>query len=316
MSFALLFPGQGSQYINMCKNLYINNTDVKKIFKCASDVLDFDLWDMIENGNLKILTKSQNAQPAILVSSYVLYKEFYKRFETIPDVVVGHSLGEISALVCAESLNFESGVDFVRKRGMFMDTMLEKKVGFAGIVTDLKIEILEEILSEVNETGYVAITGYNSPNQFMIGGSKSVECLLDNKVSEYDGEYIPFRMIPMKANAPYHSKLMSDLKPELKKILDKIEFKTPKLSILSTVSSEIIKDKSEISELLLNQLVLPVKWNQVMKKISSQNIKDIIDVGPNKIMKNLVVENGEFNNILAFDDADDYDKINALLKNN
>ena len=314
MNYSMLFPGQGSQYIGMCSDLYYKNDSIRKIYQRASDILGFDLWKMIEKEDLKTLTKSQNAQPAILVSSYVLYKEFCNNFELLPSISIGHSLGEISALVCAESLSFEDGVSFVKQRGLLMDTALEEKIGFCGIVTDLKTETLEAIIQEINETGYVAITGYNSPNQLMVGGEKSVERLLDDKVSCLSGQYIPFRMIPMKANAPYHSKLMDYLKPKFKEILNDIQIKSPVFPILSTVSGEIIDNESKISDLLVNQLVMPVKWNQVIEKLRNMNIYFLVDIGPNKIIKNLVLENHSFSEVLAYDEPEDSDKLKERLK--
>lgn len=284
----MLFPGQGSQYIGMCSELYYNNDNAKKLYNTASEILGFDLWNMIEKEKLQTLTKSKNAQPAILVSSYVLYQEFFNKFGQLPTIAVGHSLGEISALMCAGSLTFEDGVSFVKQRGILMDMALEEKIGFCGIVTDVETEVLESVIQKINETGYVTITGYNSPNQLMVGGEKTVERLLDDQISNLGGQYIPFRMIPMKANAPYHSKLMEFLKPKFTEILSQVNIKSPAFPILSTVSGEIISDPSKISESLINQLVTPVKWTQALEKLKSMGIECLVDIGPNKIVKSCI----------------------------
>lgn len=309
----MLFPGQGSQYIGMCSELYYNNDNAKKLYNTASEILGFDLWNMIEKEKLQTLTKSKNAQPAILVSSYVLYQEFFNKFGQLPTIAVGHSLGEISALMCAGSLTFEDGVSFVKQRGILMDMALEEKIGFCGIVTDVETEVLESVIQKINETGYVTITGYNSPNQLMVGGEKTVERLLDDQISNLGGQYIPFRMIPMKANAPYHSKLMEFLKPKFTEILSQVNIKSPAFPILSTVSGEIISDPSKISESLINQLVTPVKWTQALEKLKSMGIECLVDIGPNKIVKNLALENPNFTQVLAYDEPEDLDKLQLLL---
>lgn len=309
----MLFPGQGSQYIGMCSELYYNNDNAKKLYNTAYEILGFDLWNMIEKEKLQTLTKSKNAQPAILVSSYVLYQEFFNKFGQLPTIAVGHSLGEISALMCAGSLTFEDGVSFVKQRGILMDMALEEKIGFCGIVTDVETEVLESVIQKINETGYVTITGYNSPNQLMVGGEKTVERLLDDQISSLSGQYIPFRMIPMKANAPYHSKLMEFLKPKFTEILSQVNIKSPAFPILSTVSGELIDDASKISESLINQLVTPVKWTQALEKLKSMGIECLVDIGPNKIVKNLALENPNFTQVWAYDEPEDFDKLQSLL---
>ena len=132
MKYVMLFPGQGSQYLQMCHQLYEKSAKTRKIFEIASQILGYDLWDIIENGDMKRLTKSRNAQPAVLAASFSLYQHFIKTYEKKPEVVIGHSLGEISALVCSGSIPFEEAISFVGKRGELMEEAFLKKLGFPG----------------------------------------------------------------------------------------------------------------------------------------------------------------------------------------
>ncbi|MBR3771150.1 MAG: ACP S-malonyltransferase [Clostridium sp.] len=314
MNYALLFPGQGSQYIGMCSEQYQNNEDVRAIFDRASNVLEFDLWDMVSNGSLKVLTRSENAQPAIVAASYAMYVDFCKMNMKQPALAVGHSLGEISALICAGSISLEDGVRFVRKRGKLMDKVLENKIGFAGIVLDMEVEGLQVVLSKVNEKGYVAITGYNSAGQFMIGGVRELERVVDDEITDCGGQYVPHRMIPMKVNAPFHSLLMKEMQPELKELLDTMEFHAPQFPILSTVSGEIIDESTDIKSILLNQMIQPILWYQAIEKIQKKEFDAFIDVGPNKIMKNLVLENDKCKNVFAADVKEDRQEIENIMK--
>ena len=311
MKYAALFPGQGCQYKKMCESLYQSDGDFRGIINKASDILGYDLWDMICNSKMSVFTKSENAQPAVTTVTYALYRNFLKLCSDLPSIAFGHSLGEISAIICAESISFEDGISFIQKRGKLMSEISEKKLGFCGIAIDITQEHLVEIINTISTSHYVAITGYNSTNQFMIGGEYGAESLLDDCVSKCGGQYIPYKMIPMKVNAPYHSRLMEEFKPMIHKMLESISFHKPVFPIISTVSGKLIKESSEISGLLEEQLVNPVLWNQTITLLKDMNLDAVIDIGPGKIMKNLVLETYSMPNIFTLDNNDE----RTILKN-
>lgn len=316
MKYVALFPGQGCQYKKMCMELYKSDEDFRSIINRSSDILGYDLWDMICNSKMSVFTKSENAQPAVTTVTYALYRNFLKSCSELPVLAFGHSLGEISALICAESMSFEDGISFVQKRGRLMGEISQKKLGFCGIAIDITQERIEEIISTVNESHYVAVTGYNSPNQFMIGGKYEAEPLIDDYVSKCGGQYIPYRMIPMKVNTPYHSMLTKEFKPVIHEMLENISFSKPAFPIVSTVSGKLIEDASEIRSLLENQLVKPVLWNQTVTSIKEINPDCIIDIGPGKIMKNLILEADGMPDTFALDNDDDRIIIENKLKTN
>lgn len=315
MNTTILFPGQGSQYINMCSNLEKDFLIVRQIFEEANESLGFNIKKMIETSTMEELTRSENAQPAIIAASYAFYKVFEQLTGVKPDYAAGHSLGEISALIAAGAMSFKDGIVYARKRGQIMAKAAEGKRGRAGVVIDVEENKLREIIEDINKNDYVIISGYNSPKQFIVAGTESAVLKIDDKLDEIGAQFIPFRMIPMKADAPYHTELMAYLKEELESILSEIKFKGLEFKIYSTVTGSLITERDNIGEILSRQLISPIKWNQAVDKINNSGTDLFIDIGPKTIMRNLMRENSELKQqILAFDDKDDRKSILDLLK--
>ena len=309
MTFALLFPGQGCQYIGMCKQLIEQYPVAAAIFEEANMTLGFDLRALILTGNLKTLTLSENAQPAMVTASYALFQVFCQQTETMPACIAGHSLGELSALIAAGALPFAAGVLFARKRGQIMHRALQEKKGRAGIVVDLAYEVLTQLIAASNVDDYVAIAGYNSPQQVVVAGHPRALASLSDAVEQHGGDFIPFRMIPMKADAPYHTTLMTFLQPELEAALQDICFEQPTMDVWSTVIGRIIQPTDSIGDILRDQLILPVAWTPVLEKMTRAGVDCFIDIGPQKIIRNLVRENPNLPTSYAFDEPEDAQKI-------
>jgi len=309
MKFAMLFPGQGSQYIGMCNKLIQEFSVADKIFEEANNILDFDIRSLISGGNIEELTLSENAQPAVVIASYALFRIFEEQTGMVPAYAVGHSLGEISALIAAGAVSFSDGLLYVKKRGRLMHRAMEEKRGRAGIVVDLDVNILESIIESIKPNEYLAISGYNSPRQFIVAGTQTALRSLDKEVDKHGGEFIPFRMMPMKADAPYHSALMTFIKPELEEALQSVSFGKTNFDIWSTVTGKLLKPTDYIQEILGNQLVVSVLWNQVLKEMCDTGVELLIDIGPQQIIRNLIKENPELPASLSFDDEEDRKKI-------
>ncbi len=314
MRCAVLFPGQGCQYIGMCREIIREFPVAAKVFEEANSVLDFDIRSLILNGNLEELTLSENAQPSVVAASYALFRVFEEQTGVTPFCAAGHSLGEISALIAAGSLSFSDGVIFARKRGKIMHRAMQEKKGRAGIVVDLEVDALKDIIEAISPNDYVTVSGYNSPRQFMVAGSQTALLSLEKEVDRQGGEFIPFRMMPMKADAPYHSDLMTFIKPEFENALQNITFKKTNFNIWSTVTGKIIGPCDCIPEILCSQLVLPVCWNQVLKEINDSGAELLIDIGPQQITRNIIRENRELPACLSFDDEEDREKILKYIR--
>ena len=314
MKYAAMFPGQGCQYKNMCAQLYQEDHDFRGILQDASEILGYDLWKMIAESKMSEFTKSEFAQPAVATVSYALYRNLLAQTDSLPAVGIGHSLGEISALICAESISFEAGLRFIQARGKLMSEILQAKTGFCGILTDLTQTQAEALTETVRKTAYAAITGYNSAKQFMVGGEKQAETILDDLADAAGGQYIPYRMVPMKANAPYHSALIQPYQNRLQELLADVDVQQPVFPIISTVSGKQIEQAGEIKTLLTEQLVKPVLWNQAVEQALLCAPELFADIGPNKIMKNLVLETDPSMQALAWDSAEDQPTIQQFFR--
>lgn len=315
MKVTLLFPGQGCQYIGMCRDIMVQFPQTREILEEANAYLGYDLGSMIMEGNMKELTRSDNAQPAVITASYILYLAYNTLAYHKPSYMVGHSLGEISALVATGAMDFGDALVFARKRGKIMQRALEEQIGRAGVVVDVPQRVLENMIHQVSRDHYITLSGYNSPEQWVVAGTKEALYQLDELVDQEGGQFIPFRMIPMKADAPYHSSLMEPYRWELEEALDKVVYHEPTIPVVSTVTGQVIDSKEEIGYLLSHQLVKPVLWNQVLTGIRDEGIELMVDLGPSKIMKNLVEENKSLPTCLGFDYEEDRKKLQKIYSN-
>ena len=215
--FALLFPGQGSQYIGMCRDLIHHYPIAGNIFNEANAILNFDLRRLVLEGDIEALTLSENAQPAVLTASYASYCVFMQLVKQNPLCAMGHSLGEISALIASGAVEFAEALVYVQKRARIMQQAVDQHKGGSAVVTDLSGSVLIGLIDAISvDDVIVTISGYNSPNQFVVAGTNAGLFQLSKEISKAGGEFIPFKLIPMKVNAPYHCVLMTFAKSRLK----------------------------------------------------------------------------------------------------
>lgn len=311
---SVLFPGLGCQYPRMCIPLIQRYRYIKDIFDEASDVLTKDLVSLISEGSMFELTVSKEAQSLIVVTSYALFEILKRELGVTFCFLAGHSLGEITAMVIADCLSFSEAVCFTKGRGQLMQRAAEAVEGSTGLAVDIMEEKLRDIVSSIAKNNYVCISGYNSPNQLMVAGTKAGVKAVAEGVYDYGGEFIPFKMMPMKVDAPYHSHLMMPYQLEYQELLDKISFSEPDLPVWSTVTGGAIKSAEEISEILLKQLVLPVQWSQILTALCNKGVELFIDIGPSQIIKNLVNEDESLSPCLSFDDAQERRKIFSIYR--
>ncbi|WP_223067489.1 ACP S-malonyltransferase [Paenibacillus caui] len=315
MTIAILFPGQGSQYLGMCRELISTDPMVAEIFAEADEALGFSLRRHVLEGKLEELTRSDIAQPAVVTASYALYRLFARETCASPNYAAGHSLGEISAMIAAGALPFAEGVRYVQRRGALMKRAVQEGKGRAGIVIDMPQSELEQVVASLraDEREYVAISGYNSPRQFIVAGTAGGLRLLEEAIEPYGGELIPFRMMPMKEDAPYHSQLMEFMRPELDEALSTLTFQPPAFPVWSTVSGELVTTAEAIPPLLSSQLVRPVCWNQAIGHLLKRGVHLWVDIGPGVIVRNLLRENSRVPDGYAFDETSDRQRLLQAL---
>ena len=282
---AFIFSGQGSQYVGMGKQLYNNIPTCKKVYDIANEVLNFNLKELIFNGNKEDLDITENTQPAILTTSIAILKAIEEK-GIKPDIVAGLSLGEYSALVASKSLDFKTAVSLVKKRGRFMQEAVPKGIGSMIAVIGLDESKIKKALEIASENGVIEIANYNTNNQIVVGGECSAVELASDLLKSYGAR----RVIPLKVSGPFHTSLLNEASNKLKSELKDIEFHNPQTKIITNLTADFIKDKTEIKDLLINQVKSPVRWSETIEKMIDEGVDVFIEIGPLKTLSSFVRE--------------------------
>lgn len=283
---AFVFPGQGSQEVGMGKDLIKNYKEADELFNEANIALtdeEFDLKKLCFEGSEEELSKTINAQPAILTMSIILYKLLQKN-NINPDIVAGHSLGEYSALVAASSIEFKEAIRLVRKRGQYMQTATPLGTGSMAAIISLKKDKVEELIEKVSKFGTIEIANYNSPYQIVVSGKTEVI----KKLLILGEEEEEINVVPLKVSAPFHSSLMKKAKENLASYIKNINIKEPQIPVICNVTADYVKTKEEIKDALIEQVTHPIKWVDIIKRMNSEGISCFIEVGPGNVLKKLI----------------------------
>lgn len=282
---AYLFSGQGSQYIGMGKQLTENYPLANQIFEEASDALHFDVKRLCFDSTIQELTKTENAQPALLTCSFAAFKVFTEKWGRIPDVLAGHSLGEISALTCSGLFSFSDAVRLVHSRGLFINESVKGIKGGMIAVMGVDKRIIDLECKELSERRNLVacISNYNSENEIIVSGHIEAVNELAQILSLKNGN-----VIPLKVSGPFHSPLMQTAAELFKKELLNINFGKLSIPVISNVTGEYYSDQSNVSELLSNHLLKPVLWLDTMKLIERAGVTTAIEFGAKQTLKNLL----------------------------
>lgn len=278
---ALVFPGQGAQYIGMAKDLYESFEVAKEVIDKANSILDFDLISMMHDDEYKdLLSKTENTQPALLTHSMAIM-EILSKYESFKyDACLGLSLGEYSALTAANAMDFKDAVSFVRKRGLIMSNEVADGEGAMCAVIGASRELIEEFILKL-ESGTVEIANYNSPAQIVISGEKAAveeEAVL---LKENGAK----RAIMLDVSGPFHSSLLKGAGEKLKLELDKVDMKEPSVDVVSNVDANIHKDPDEIKAILVKQVYSSVLWEDSISKLIDEGFDRFIEIGPGKTLR-------------------------------
>ena len=286
---SLVFPGQGSQSVGMLDDFC--QDDIASI-KPALTELPFDLIDIIQNDPEDLLKKTSITQPALLATSYLHYKKFLSLTNTLPDIIAGHSLGEYSALVAADSIKLKDAISLVHKRGLFMESS-EKGSMFAILNLDLSFVI--DICNEVSiATGLVVSpANINAPNQIVIAGNEEAAVIAADRCKEAGAK----RCIKLKVGAASHCMLMKAASESLLAELSSIHFNELSIPIIHNYDASIESSSINLVDKLTSQLTYPVKWIDTMNLIKEFN-GIVIECGPGKVLSGLAKANG-LDNILS-----------------
>jgi [acyl-carrier-protein] S-malonyltransferase len=284
MNIAVVFPGQGSQSVGMLAEYAESWHQVVDTFSEASEVLGYDLWDIVSNGPVEKLNNTEITQPAMLAADIAVMRIMNKQCMLEPFAYAGHSLGEYAALVASGALEFTTAIQLVAKRGQLMQTAVPKGMGAMAAIIGLNDEDVVKVCLEASEiTGEaVEAVNFNSPGQVVIAGSTAAVEKSIVLMKEAGAK----RALPLPVSVPSHSSLMKPAADELEKYLCNIEFKFPDIEVIHNVDARSHNDTSSIKQALVKQLYNPVQWTQTIQ-ILSEGADVIVECGPGKVLGGL-----------------------------
>lgn len=278
-----MFPGQGSQKVGMGKALYDEFAEVKELYRLANNVLNKDIQTLMFKGPAETLTETENTQPALLLSSAAVYT-LLKNENIVPNMVVGHSLGEYSALFAAEVISLEEALPLVATRGRLMEKAFPKGQGTMAAVLGLSEEDIRSVVEEHAADEVVDLANINCPGQIVISGSKAgVET-----VSEHLKVAGARRVIPLNVSGPFHSRLMKPASEEFAQYLNNVTFNDAKIPVYANVSAKSVTDKAEIKQLLVEQLYSPVRFEESVRNMLNEDIDAFVEVGTGNVLCGLL----------------------------
>lgn len=277
---AFVFPGQGAQFPGMGKALYEENPQAKELFEQANEILGFRITDIMFEGTAEELKQTNVTQPAVFLHSVILAKTTPV---FAPDMVAGHSLGELSALVANGTLAFEDGLKLVYQRALAMQEACEINPSTMAAILGLADEKVEEICATFTEE-VVVPANYNCPGQLVISGStKGIE-LACEKMKEAGAK----RALPLPVGGAFHSPLMEPAREKLQTAIEATTFHTPSCPVYQNVSTTAVTDVAAIKANLIAQLTAPVKWTQSVQNMVADGAKEFVECGPGKVLQGLV----------------------------
>ncbi|MDD2984273.1 MAG: ACP S-malonyltransferase [Crocinitomicaceae bacterium] len=276
---AYVFPGQGAQFSGMGKDLYDNSALAKEMFNQANEILGFDIQKVMFEGTDEELKQTKVTQPAIFLHSTILAACLGDAFQ--PDMVAGHSLGELSALVANKTLKFEDGLKLVYKRALAMQAACEAVPSTMAAILGLEDNVVEEICATIE--GVVVPANYNCPGQLVISGSIPAVEAACAKLTEAGAK----RALVLPVGGAFHSPLMEPAREELAAAIEATTFSTPICPIYQNVTATAVTDPKEIKANLIAQLTAPVRWTQIMHAMIADGATEVIEVGPGKVLQGL-----------------------------
>ena len=279
-----VFPGQGSQYTNMLSEHFKSSSEFNSVFEISKEILGIDFRELINEGTPEDLAATQITQPLLLTANHALWKMADLNPESV-NLMAGHSLGEYSAYVAAETLNFEDALRLVSLRAKYMQEAVKEGEGGIAAILGMQAEELSSICNQITKQGdLVSMANLNSENQIVISGTKSGV----DKVIMLSKENGAKRAIPLAMSVPSHCKLMKPASEKFTEEINKTEFKKPKTKVIQNFSVSHSDDIDEIKQNLISQLYSPVRWSETMEYFKSNKINQLYECGPSKVLTGLV----------------------------
>lgn len=282
-TFAMVFPGQGSQSVGMLADLAPQFPIVEQTFAEASAVLGYDLWALVQQGPAEELNKTWQTQPALLTASVAIWRVWQQKNGAMPVVMAGHSLGEYSALVCAGVMDFKDAVRLVELRGKLMQEAVPEGTGAMAAIIGLDNDSIAKACAESAEGQVVAPVNFNSPGQVVIAGNKEAVERAGAACKAAGAK----RALPLPVSVPSHCALMKPAADKLAVALQEITFNAPRIPVINNVDVAAESDADAIRSALVRQLYSPVRWTETVESMSAQGVAHLLEMGPGKVLTGL-----------------------------
>ncbi|MFT5426918.1 MAG: [acyl-carrier-protein] S-malonyltransferase [Gammaproteobacteria bacterium] len=309
MIIAFVFPGQGSQSLGMMAELASSYPTVESTFAEASDVLGYDLWQLVQDGPEAELNKTTMTQPALLASSVATWRVWNEISQIKAVMMAGHSLGEYSALVCSDAISFTDAIQLVADRGAYMQDAVPEGTGSMAAVLGLEDKQIEEVCEQAAQGQIVSAANYNSAGQVVIAGHKeAVERAVE--LAKAAGAK---RTVILPVSVPSHCALMQEAADQFAQRLDTIKFNQSNVPVLQNVDATSRENVEDIKLALQQQLCQPVRWVKTIQEMVKQNVDTVIECGPGKVLSGLIKRIDRSLNILPIFDPASLDKARAEL---
>ena len=311
MTFAFVFPGQGSQSVGMLNSIS-ERSEVRATLQEASEALGEDVAKLIAEGPAEALSLTTNTQPVMLTAGVAFYRAWLAAGGPVPQVMAGHSLGEYSALVAAGVISFKDAVPLVRFRAQAMQSAVPVGTGGMAAILGLDDATVIKVCAEASAAsgGVVEAVNFNAPGQVVIAGASDAV----TKACELLKAAGAKRALPLPVSAPFHSSLLQPASEKLKGYLAEIEFKVPTISVINNVDVQILNDPSAIKDALVRQAAKPVRWQETIQAMAVQGITQVVECGPGKVLAGLTKRiNDQVTGLPVFDEAS-LNEVLATLK--
>tara|TARA_R110002050_G_scaffold1244_4_gene8620 strand:+ start:55155 stop:56093 length:939 start_codon:yes stop_codon:yes gene_type:complete len=283
MSLAFVFPGQGSQSVGMLSQLATEFPHVQATFSEASDVLGYDLWQLVMDGPAESLNQTERTQPAMLAAGIAVWRSWQSVTDITPSFLAGHSLGEYTALVAAGAMQFSDAIKLVEQRGLFMQQAVPTGTGAMAAVLGLEDEVVRAICSQAAAQGIVEAVNFNSPGQVVIAGEVSAV----NGAIELAKEQGAKRALLLPVSVPSHCALMKPAAEQLALALADISIQVSTIPVIHNVSVTSENNSDNIKRLLIEQLYSPVRWVETVQMFANQGVNTLVECGPGKVLAGL-----------------------------
>ena len=302
-NLAFVFPGQGSQKIGMLAELAEQNPIIEQTFSEASGVLGYDMWQLIQQGEQDEINLTQRTQPILLTCSVAIYRLWNEQQGTVPSQMAGHSLGEWSALVCANVIDFADGLIIVEARGKYMQQAVPVGQGAMAAIIGLDDQTILNACSEASSLGVVDAVNFNAPGQVVIAGSNNAV----ERAMEICKSAGAKRALPLPVSAPFHTSLMKPAADNLAEMVNAVTFRAPEVPIMHNVHAKNENDPAVIKALMLEQIYSPVKWVDCVKQLKASGASILVECGPGKVLSGLAKRIDRELIALATESAADFD---------